>query len=290
MMKTNQNLRGACIIIGSIVLLATVVVAGASDTPYPDSVEVRCGKLNVRLGAATFWNMNRIEYDKLPISADLAGAYWGTVCEFPELGFLGSGHKGEDGRSEKVLDIKMFSDGKLLSPEDVANLGIIKCAEFRMEKKAQIENIVFDYVLVIKNDRLIESCALNSSHDIALKLMYNFMHPWSEEMTDFYIQINGEKSKQGTFAADNKFPHQDKFTWVAIYDKNIEAGVVSKASGDDVLLFLWDRGVYKKCYLCSFFGKTMKSGEDVSYSMTTDFFKASPDAWLDVAKEKASQL
>jgi len=125
---------------------------------------------------------------------------------------------------------------------------------------------------------------------VALKLMYNFMHPWSEGMTDFYIQIDHDKSKQGKFVADNKFPHQGKFSWVVLYDKNIEAGVISKASGDDVLLFLWDREVYKKCYLCSFYGKTIKSGKKISYQMITAFFKASIDTWLKIAQEKAQHL
>ncbi len=276
-------------LITCICFLTAVIVAGGMDTSYPDSVEVSCGKLEVRLGAATFWNMNRVIYDKLPVSADLSGAYWGTVFEFPEIGFIGSGHK-EKNLSETVLRIKMYAEDKYLFPEDAAKSGKIKCAEFKMEKQAQVQDIVFNYSLVIKNDQLIESCTMKASKDVPLKLMYNFMHPWSEKMTDYYIQVNDNEVKQGEFKTNEKFPHQGKFKWVSVYDKNIQTGIVSKATGDDISCFLWDRKYYKKVYLCSFFRKTMNAGQEVTYQMTTDFFKSVPADWLKTAKETANKL
>ena len=55
-------------IIAGIGLLAAAFAAGGMEAFYPDSVEVSCGKLEIRLGSATFWNMNRVIYDKLPVS------------------------------------------------------------------------------------------------------------------------------------------------------------------------------------------------------------------------------
>ena len=268
-------------------LLATIITARGMDAPYPDSVEVRCGKLDVRLGAGTFWNMERVVYDDLPVSTDSTG-YWGTVFEFPETGFVGSGHK--DKGTETVIDIKMFADGKYISPEEVAKAGKIKCVEFKMEKQAQVQDIVFNYTLVIKNDQLIENCKMKASKDTPLKLMYNFMHPWSEKMTDYYIQVNDNEVKQGEFKTDEKFPYQGKFKWVSLYDKNIQTGIVSKATGDDISCFLWDRKQYKKIYLCAFYRKTMNAGQETSHAMTTDFFKSSPADWMKTARETADRL
>ncbi|MFA6176149.1 MAG: hypothetical protein WC765_06195 [Phycisphaerae bacterium] len=277
-------------LIAGIGLMAVVMAARGMDAQYPDSVEVSCGKLEVRLGAATFWNMNRVIYDQLPISADLTHAYWGTVFEFPEIGLIGSGHRDKDNNSEKIIDFQMFADGKPVSLDGAAGPKKIVCGEFRMEKRAQVKDIEFNYGLTIRNDQLTETCTLKAARETPLKLMYNFMHPWSDQMTDYYIQVKEAVSKQGKFTTDEKFSHQDPFIWVALYNANIGAGIVSKAAGEDVRLFLWDRKQYKKTYLCSFYRKTMPAGKEVTYKMKTDFFKESPDGWLNAAKEKANQL
>ena len=276
-------------LIACLSLLAAIITARGMDAPYPDSVEVRCGKLDVRLGASTFWNMNRVIYDELPVSVDLKGAYWGTVFEFPEIGFIGSGHK-DKGLSEKVIEIKMFSDGKYIYPEDVAKSEKIQCAEFKMEKQAQIKDIVFNYSLIIKDDRITEICTLKALKASPLKLMYNFMHPWSEEMTDYYIQVRDGESKQGVFKTDNKFPHEGKFIWVALYNASNNAGVVSKCTGDEALLFLWDRKQYKKTYMCSFLRKTMNDGQETYYKMITDFFKSPSSDWIKTAKDTVNKI
>ncbi|MFA6176813.1 MAG: hypothetical protein WC765_09580 [Phycisphaerae bacterium] len=277
------------VLIAGIGLMAVVMAARGMDGQYPDSVDVSCGKLEVRLGAATFWNMNRVVYDQLPISADLTHAYWGTVFEFPEIGLIGSGHKDKDNTSEKIIDLRMIADGEPVSLQGVTGPKKIVCGEFRMEKRAQVRDIEFNYSLTIKNDQLTEVCTLKAARDTPLNLMYNFMHPWSDQMTDYYIQVNEGVPKQGKFLADDKFPHQNPFIWVALYNANTGAGIVSKAAGEDVRLFLWDRKQYKKTYLCSFYRKTMPAGQEVSYKMTTDFFKSPQPDWPKVAEEKARQ-
>ncbi|MFA7230009.1 MAG: hypothetical protein WC071_01945 [Victivallaceae bacterium] len=275
-------------LIASLVVLLTISIASGAEIDYPKSIDIVSGKLEVRLGAATYWNIDRVIYDKLAVSTDAKG-YWGTVFQFPEIGFVGSGHN-DKGNSEKVIELKMFADDKYLSPEDVVKSGKIKCNEFRLEKQAQVMDIVFNYCLIIKNDQLIESCRMKAAKDTPLKLMYNFMHPWSEKMTDYYIQIKDNDDKQGEFKTDEKFPHQGKFKWISLYDKNIQAGIVSKATGDDISCFLWDRKNYKKVYLCAFYRKTMIAGQETSHTMTTAFFKSTPTDWIKTAKELADKL
>lgn len=270
----------------------SLFVTGASATEvkpiYPQSIEISCGKLEVRLGAASFWNMNRVLYDKLPVSVNLRGAYWGTVIQFPKIGFVGSGHK-DHGKSEQVLGIRILADGKQLSTQEMAKL--IKCSEFTMEKQSQIENIVFTYTLNIKNDLITEDCKMEALKPSKLTLMYNFMHPWSEKMTDYYIQIKPEKSKQGKFKTNNKFPYMGKFSWVALFNKANQTGVVSKfVKSDKAILVLWDRKQYKKTYLCSFRKKTMATSQKAHYKMVTAFFKSPADNWLKTAKTTADKL
>lgn len=276
------------IIIALVCLVLSIAVKGV-ELSYPDSVNINCGKIKIRLGADVFWNMNRLIYNELPISVDSRGAYWGTVINFPGIGFVGSGHK-ESGNSEIIISMKMFADDKYISPKDIEQSREIKCNKFRMIKQAQIIDVIFTYTLIIKNNRLIETCDLKATKDTPLKLMYNFMHPWSEKMTDYYIQVSENEIKQGEFKTDGKFPHQSKFKWIAVYDKNIQTGIVSKASGNDIRCFLWDRANYKKIYLCSFLGKVMYADQQASYSMVTDFFTSSPTDWTKAAQEIAKEL
>lgn len=261
---------------------------GFGDSPYPNSVSIKCEKLDVRLDANKFWNINGVKYNNLSASVDLAGAHWGTVFEFPEIGFIGSGHN--DIELEQVLDIKMFTDGKYASAEEVDKGGGIRCSEFRMTKTSKVKDISFNYVLEIKNNQLTESCQLTANKDIQLNRMYNFMHPWSEEMTDYHIMIAKDKTKQGEFKTDDTFPYDGNFIWVALYNKKNHVGVVSKFTGDTANLLLWDRKQYKKTYLSSFVKSTFVAGQIANYKMITAFFVAPPDEWLKIAEETASQL
>ncbi len=263
----------------------------AQPTSYPASVNISCGKLNVRLGAATYWNINRIKYANIPVSVDLSGAYWGTVFLFPDAGFIGSGHN-DNNETEKVIDLKMYVDGKYLAPGDVGKEKPVICSNnFKMEKTAMARSIRFHYTLEIKNNKIFENCKLTTDKDTNLKLMYNFMHPWSEQMTDYYILTAQNKSRQGTFKTNNKFPYQGKFIWAALYNSHNQTGVVSKlTAGNAAILFLWDRKQYKKTYLCSFLKKTFRISDKPSYSMTTAFFQAPVKNWQEAAVKTANQL
>jgi hypothetical protein len=273
-----------------LVFILTVGIAamGATGKCYPDSVTIHCGKLNVRLGAATFWNINRIQYDNVLVSVDSRGAYWGTVFMFPGVGFVGSGHT-ENKDYEKVQDIKIFADGKYISP-DSSNANEIKCSEFKMIKHSRVKNITFTYNLVIKSDRIIENCKHDALKDTPLNLMYNFMHPWSSQMTNYYIETASGNAQEGNFKTDNKFPYRGKFSWVALYNNNNHAGVVSKLTKGNAVLFLWDRKYYKKTYLCSFIKKTLHSGKAAEYGMVTAFFLSPAGKWHNAAKNIVSKL
>jgi len=269
-----------CVVIG-------VILNGADNPIYPNSIPISCGILKVRLDSAKFWNINGIKYNDLPVSVDLSGAHWGTVFQFPEIGFIGSGHT--ENESEKVIDIKIFADGKYIPPENVPEL--IKCSEFKMIKRSRVRDINFKYSLGIRNNQILESCELTADKESSLNLMYNFMHPWSEKMTDYYIQIKNNESQQGEFKTDDKFPYEGKFVWISLYNRNNQSGVVSKfTGGDDVVLFLWDRKQYKKTYLCSFLKKTMSAGHSVNYNFSTAFFESPSEDWIKMAKNIADTL
>ena len=275
-----KTLTLLCIVIG-------MILDGADTTIYPNSISINCGILQVRLDSAKFWNINGIKYNDLPVSVDLSGAHWGTVFQFPGIGFIGSGHT--ENESEKVIDIKIFADGKYIPPENVSEP--IKCSEFKMIKRSRVRDIIFNYSMGISNNQVLESCELTAEKESSLNLMYNFMHPWSEEMTDYYIQIKDDKLQQGEFKTDDKFPYEGKFIWIALYNKNNHAGVVSKFTGqDDAILFLWDRKQYKKTYLCSFLKKTMSTSQSVSYNLSTAFFESAPETWIKTAKNIADKL
>jgi hypothetical protein len=275
-------------LIAFIIASTSISIAYGKDSNYPKQLYISCGKLDVHLDASKFWNINGVKYDNLPVSVDLKGAHWGTVFKFPEIGFIGSGHT--ENETEKSVRIKIYADGKYIPPEEAAKTEKINCSEFKMLKEAQVKDIVFKYSLILKDNNIFETCNIKALKKTPLALMYNFMHPWSEKMTDYYVQTSDNKSKQGAFKTDNTFSYTGKFTWVSLYNKGNNAGIVSKAEAEDSVLFLWDRKQYKKCYLCSFKEKDLPAEQDISYKMTTAFFISSPEEWLETAKDCAKNL
>lgn len=264
-----------------------MVLCLAEDFKYPDSIPIECGLLKLRLDSSKFWNINGIIYDGEAVSVDLSGAHWGTVAKFKGIGFIGSGHT--ENECEKVIDLKIFADGNYIPPQDLHIP--LKCTELKVQKKFSLKEITFNYTIDVKDDIIREKCELSAEKKTELDLIYNFMHPWSEKMTDYYIQISDDKWIKNKFKADNSFPYTGNFSWIALYCQDKNAGVVSKlAPGNDAVIFLWDRSQYKKTYLCSFLKKDIDAGEKAVYRMSTAFFRAEPRVWQEKARNALSKL
>lgn len=256
--------------------LALLLNPAGFGSEYPKIVNIECGKIKIELSKHTYWNINRLWYEGYLIGEP--SGFWGTVFAIPSMGLVGSGHLSKKGVGEDVKSLKLFADGKYVSPEQAAKAAI-ECKEFSLQKTAKVSNITFNYTATVKNDKLYESCKLQTSKDQKLALMYNFMHPWNRRLTNYYVQVNKDKAKEGMFKADSGFPYEGSAQWLTFYDMVNNIGVVSKYSGDPAIIRIWDRTGNKKIYLQAFKNETMEAGKTYSYGAETDFYRASPADW-----------
>ncbi len=265
------------IVLGIIFLTGSI---GAEE--YAKTVTIHCGKIKIQLSKHTYWNVNKLWYENYYIGE--SSGFWGTVFAIPGMGLVGSGHLSKRGQGEEVKSLKLFADGKYISPQQAAQ-SEVKCKEFALKKSSRVKDIVFDYVLTVKNDKLLENCSLRTTKDQKLVLMYNFMHPWNRKLTNFYVQVNKDKSANGSFTANGSFIYDGPAQWITLFDTVNNIGVVSKASGDSADILLWDRRGNKKIYLRALKNDTMQVGKNYSYGMETEFYRASAGTWVKKAEQ-----
>lgn len=282
------------LVVSAIMVLTLLPVLGyaGAGKDYPNSIIVNCGKIRIQLNVRSYWNINKLWYEEEYLGESIS--WWGTVFAIPNEGFIGSGHKSTQGANkgegEELKILKLFADGNYLSPEQVAESPFLTCQEFRLTRSAQVKSITYDYTLIIKQDKLYESSKVQASKAQRLELMYNFMHPWSRQLTDYYVQVTDDKSESGTFKADGSFPFRGPAQWITLYDNARNIGIISKASGDAGSILLWDRGSNKKTYLRSLERQSIKAGEVYSYKMVTDFYRAASADWQEKAKSLANKI
>jgi hypothetical protein len=254
---------------------------------YPKIVTINCGKIKVQLSSHTYWNINRLWYEGYYIGE--ASGYWGTVFAIPGMGLVGSGHLSKKGYGEEVQSIKIYADGKYVTPQE-AEKSDISCKELLFEKTAKVKNITFEYSFNLKNNKLYETCKLKTSKDLKLVLMYNFMHPWNRKLSDYYIKVDSSKHESGAFTAKGEFLYEGEMQWITLYDTSENIGIVSKASGDPAVVRLWDRKGNKKIYWQALKNDVMKTGKTYSYCMETDFYRASPETWVKKAENVTKNI
>ena len=82
----------------------------------PQSITVESGNVRIRLDARKRWNINRIEWKNSLCGVDTPGAHYGAVYRPADSRFpIGTGHD-ESGVGEKLLSLKIFSDGREITP------------------------------------------------------------------------------------------------------------------------------------------------------------------------------
>lgn len=272
----------------AFVMLLVLSSLSSQGNEYPDTITIKCDKIKVQLSKHVCWNINKIWYKEYNIGESTG--YWGTTFAIPSMsGFIGGGHITKEGQKEDVITLKLFADGKHISPDQAQN-PVIECKEFSLKKRAKVKDITFVYTLIVKNNKLYESCELQTAKDQRLMVMYNFMQTWNRKLTDYYVQVNKDKSASGTFMADASFPYEGPMQWITLYDTLNNIGIVSKTSGAPSTIRLWDRVGNKKIYPQALKDDTMNAGEVYSYSMQTSFYRASPTGWQDKAKNVAANM
>ena len=268
-------------------ILYFALIISVFSAAIPQSIMLESGDLKVRLDGRKRWNMNRIEYQGELLSVDSPNAHYGMTCRPIDFKYaVGSGHE-ETGFGEKVVSLKIFSDGKEIVPQE--NISVCG-SKIKVEKGSKILDLNVKYDILIENNIISEFIEVCAEKDMKLHHLYFFMHPWSPRFTDLHIS-NGKKSISNVvFKSDNGFVNRKFVPYGAWYDKKTGHGAATVfkniRGGKKLMRFIWDRPQYRKDYLCDFFKLDFPAGHVVSYEAKTTFFRQNDNSkWISDAEE-----
>jgi hypothetical protein len=248
------------------------------------------GNVEVRFDRRKAWSLNRIDFKGVRLGIDASGAHYGTVFNFPGVGFIGSGHT--ENETEAVARVQFLADGQAVSVEKDAEF---VAAEFRMVRASRVRDFALENMIEVKDDRVREQVTVRTDKDVPLSLVYHFMHPWTVTATEFLAGGAGKPEVGGVFADTKGFHVKQDLDWVAEYDAPSGKGLVSrllrKPETGGATMLLWDvPNTYRKFYLRCFTGQTVPAGFAGTYEMITGFFEADPATWKDAARQLAAAL
>lgn len=258
---------------------------------FPQEVIVQSGKIGVRFDAAKSWTLSRVEFDGKRLGIDAPGTSYGTVIKFQEKGFVGTGHITEE-HAEAVLGLQAELDG--LPLQDLAKKELI-ADQFLFSKKSKIEGFDLENTWFVADDRIEERVHLVATEEMDIDLAYVFMMAWDKSMTDYLAMgLDGNKIS-GEFEGENKFRVRVPTTWVALYDRDIQTGAVTRIleATESARGFtrLWDKASpYKKHYHQILTRQKVAAGTVFDFRAVTGFFSASQEQWQDRARATAADL
>jgi len=278
----------------TLLFLCSLVMLSASAVP-PESITLESGCIRIRLDAKKRWNINRIEWKNRLLGVDTPGAHYGIV--YKPLGGkypIGTGHD-ESGVGEELNSLKIFVDGKEVTPSENQVIG---GKMIRIEKVSRIADFSAKSTTIIENDILRERAEVSAENDVKVDHIYFIMHPWSTRFDRFHAALANGKKLDVKFKSNNSFPNRKFVPSAAWYEtatgictvtfiRNIEG----KKSP---MRFLWDRKNYRKDYLCDYYRSNFPAGKKVIYEAVTGFFQQ-PDngkwtAEAETMMEKLSQI
>jgi hypothetical protein len=276
-----------------LVVLALCLAALGLALEPPRSIDIAIGDIKIRLDAAKRYYMNRVEFQGQPMGVDQRGYHYGTVFFVKgEKGFAGTGHT-EAGYGETVDKLQILIDGTSV---DYMNCNSFSGQELLLRKRSRVGHFSIDYTLAIVGGRMDESVAISSDADVAMNIIYHFMHPWELRFTDFCAVKADGALLRGTFAGRGAFPlKRTDIQAVACYDRQSGYGLVTRDLGGEghgkPLRMLWDRPVYRKDYFADYSEQRFPKGHRATYAASTAFFRQ-PDAsrWEQEALKAAGLL
>ncbi|MBQ9501745.1 MAG: hypothetical protein IJU70_06285 [Lentisphaeria bacterium] len=251
----------------------------------PPSITVESGNIRLRLDAGKRWNINRIEWKNTLCGIDTPGAHYGAVYRPADGKFpIGTGHD-ESGVGEKLLSLKIFSDGREIAPSGK----IIRGKQIRIERISDIADLSSQTTAVIENDVIRETTRITAKKTVRLDHLYVFMHPWSPRFDRFHAVGPDGKRLDVTFKSDNAFPNRKFVPAAAWYDTKTGIGAatfIRNIAGKKApMRYLWDRRSYRKDYLCDYYHATITAGQAAVWEAVTGFFQQTDSGkWVDDAE------
>jgi hypothetical protein len=287
----NQHRTSRRQLIRSVASIVAGAAAAASAQGWPASVTAACGGVTVRIDGPKMWTLSRIEFRGTRLGIE--DSAYGTVLNFPEVGFVGSAHR--DGGVEQAQEVEFFLDGRRLDAPGNTLTG----RSFRVSKRSSIRDVALQTDVALGNDRIEERVVVRTEHAVPMRFGYHFMHAWTPSATAYAAGRAGEPEVAGELRDDAEFNRQfyvnREMDWIAVYDGPSGKGAVSRllerAPLGGAMMKLWNvPGVYRKFYLQSFTNQELPAGFSGTYVMRTGFFETGADEWRAAARELARAL
>jgi hypothetical protein len=245
---------------------------------WPREIVARVDDLEVRFESRSFWSLYRIDYRGTRLGLDRWGSHYGSVANFPGVGFVGTGHT--ENEDEQIVDLELFVDGELVEEPEAS----LTCEEIRLVKESRIRDLVLNSEIRVCDDRIFEEVLLKAEKATPLNLFYHFMHPWTDTATEYMAETLDGPRIDGFFDGDRQQKIDQATRWSAIYDgpsgKGVVTYVLDAPQDDDWRTRYWDvPDRYRKHYLATFIGRTIPEDREFRYRVVTVPFESEADGW-----------
>lgn len=264
---------------GTVSIDAPTIAAKQAAWPgWPAEIVADVGELQVRFESRSFWTLYRIDYRGTRLGLDRFGSHYGSVANFPGVGFIGSGHT--ENEDERVLKLKLVVDGR----DEPTPAAMVRAQSCRLEKTSRLRSLLLESSVEVADGRIVEDVRLRAEQPTPVTLIYHFMHPWTDTATEYLAELPDGRRIEGPFDGD-KGQKIDKATrWSAIYDAPTGKGavtcVLAAPADDDWRTRYWDiTGRYRKHYFVTFLNKTVPADRTFHYRLATIPFAAEPSQW-----------
>jgi len=254
---------------------------------WPQEIVADVGDLQVRFESRSFWTLYRIDYRGTRLCKDLFGAHYGTVVQFPGIGFIGTGHT--ENENEELIAVSIEVDGK---PVEMP-ASRYACQKIVLTRESKIHDLTFHTTVIVADNRIEEEVKMKALKETPVDLIYFFMHPWVPTVTEFLAETTSGEKVEGAFVNDKGMKVSKPTKWSAIYDGPTGKGAVTcnlKAPDESKwVTWYWDiPDVYRKHYIRAFPKMTVPANKEFEYKAVVIPFAAPQDNWKAAAEKLAA--
>ncbi|MEM6279206.1 MAG: hypothetical protein AAF733_06990 [Verrucomicrobiota bacterium] len=260
--------------------------------PDLPAITVSVGEVTLLLRRESQWTPGRIDFRGTPLSTERSA--YGTVFNFPGVGFVGTGHL--ENEPENLQSLRFFFNGSALeSPQES-----LEGTSFRLERSSLIREIGLENTIRLENGKLYETAKVRSPYETPLKLVYHFMHAWVPSVSGYVAGVDATGEEFSEKLTDDDSAHRQfhlrrPIDWIAVYEPGSRKFAVSRLLAAPPELKttskLWNVvGTYRKYYLESALNETLPAGFHGTWSMVTAFGEGEPETWQEEARKLAIEL
>jgi hypothetical protein len=261
--------------------------------PDVPRITVTCDEITLMLRQQSQWTPGRIDFRGVPMTTEKSA--YGTVFNFPELGFIGTAHL--ENEPEELTSLRFELDGKTIAAPGETLIG----EHFRFHRESRIRNFTLHCTIEIRDKRLYETATISNAEAVPLKLVYHFMHAWTPTVSAYLAgndatpdTTDGGPLTDGADVA-RQFYIKKPVDWMAVYEPGSKQFAVSRllespATAKPVSMIWNIPGTYRKYYLKNFDNDTVPAGFKGTWRMVTAFGGSEAGEWEEAAKGMAGVL